>query len=845
MRAMVAAQAPKRVGARVRRALARHLGPPQARRRVLACGAHGAAEGPDPLGRHAARACARSRTRAPSSSCPSPTARSSSTASRRWPRPGIDEVGIIIAPETGDEIREATGDGSQFGVRITYIVQDEPAGLAHAVLTAEPFLGDDPFVMYLGDNLLQGGIDDLVDAFRAQRARRAHPAHAGARSRALRRRRARRRPRRRARREAAASRATNLALVGVYMFTRADPRRRARDRAVARAASSRSPTRSSTSSTPAGASSRTWSRAGGRTPAASRTCSRPTAWSSTRSTARVEGELVDSQCDGRVVIERGRAPGALDRPRARRSSARARALVDAYVGPYSAIGEDCVIEHAEVEHSILLAGSSVRDLDGRMESSLLGRNVHIARSDGQPRAYRFMVGDNSEIGIRRHRGEGRQVRPRAPQPARSGRGDAAGRVRQPAAASLPRRPRVRALRPPRDGRHDHPARRDGADAGRAARAAAGRCSTRSAAPYEQWDGRGWPGELAGRARPARGPRRAAGGVRRGRPPVGGVDGGEGARPQARGHAVRPRAGRVLCAPTAHTILDGPRRGRDVGRGDRCRAGARGRALGGALRRGAAGDRQLRRSEVALHARHARAVADLAAAGRRARSGCPRTRCCTLRRAGLVHDLGRLGVSNAIWDKRGPLGAGEWERVRMHPYLTERMLHPSAGAGAAGRARVQHRERLDGSGYPRGLAGAAISRPARILGAADAYQAMREPRPHRPPRSADRGRGRAARRVKAGRLDAEAVEAVLGAAGHRVSRRREGPAGLTRARGRGPQAARPRAVEQGDRAAPGDLAQDRRQPRRAHLPPRAPPRPRRSSPRSRARSRGGRPSVSAT
>src|SRR3954471_14617617 len=80
---------------------------------------------------------------------------------------GIEEVGIIIAPEPGDEIRAAAGDGEQFGVRITYIVQDEPAGLAHAVLTAEPFLGGDPFVMYLGDNLLQGGIADLVDAFRS------------------------------------------------------------------------------------------------------------------------------------------------------------------------------------------------------------------------------------------------------------------------------------------------------------------------------------------------------------------------------------------------------------------------------------------------------------------------------------------------------------------------------------------------------------------------------------------------------------------------------------------------------------------------------------------------------
>src|SRR3954462_2327988 len=79
---------------------------------------------------------------------------------------GIEEIGIIIAPETGDKIRDAAGDGSQFGIRTPYTAQDEPAGLAPAVLTAEPFLGDDPFVMYLGDNLLQGGIEDLVDAFR-------------------------------------------------------------------------------------------------------------------------------------------------------------------------------------------------------------------------------------------------------------------------------------------------------------------------------------------------------------------------------------------------------------------------------------------------------------------------------------------------------------------------------------------------------------------------------------------------------------------------------------------------------------------------------------------------------
>ena len=113
---------------------------------------------------------------------------------------------------------------------------------------------------------------------------------------------------------------------------------------------------------------------------------------------RVEGELTDSQIEGRVVVE----PGAvLERTTVRGPAiigAGAR-LVDAYIGPYTAIGRRCVIDSAEIEHSILLEGSSVKGLDGRMESSLLGRDVVIARGDRQPRAYRFMVGDSSEIGI--------------------------------------------------------------------------------------------------------------------------------------------------------------------------------------------------------------------------------------------------------------------------------------------------------------------------------------------------------------------------------------------------------------------------------------------------------------
>jgi HD-GYP domain-containing protein (c-di-GMP phosphodiesterase class II) len=107
-----------------------------------------------------------------------------------------------------------------------------------------------------------------------------------------------------------------------------------------------------------------------------------------------------------------------------------------------------------------------------------------------------------------------------------------------------------------------------------------------------------------------------------------------------------------------------------------------------------------------------------------------------------------------------------------------MLQQSAVLAPLGAIAVQHRERLEGSGYPRGLRGVAISRPARILGAADAYQAMREPRPHRSERPADEAAAELRADVKAGRLDADAVEAILGAAGHRVSRRRESAAGLT-------------------------------------------------------------------
>jgi HD-GYP domain-containing protein (c-di-GMP phosphodiesterase class II) len=175
--------------------------------------------------------------------------------------------------------------------------------------------------------------------------------------------------------------------------------------------------------------------------------------------------------------------------------------------------------------------------------------------------------------------------------------------------------------------------------------------------------------------------------------------------------------------------------------------------------------------------HSRGVADLA--GNAARVyGFGEQAARQIRLAGLVHDLGRLGVPNTIWDKHGPLNHAETERVRLHPYFTERMLACSPALAPLAAVAVQHHERLDGSGYPRGLSGAAISPESRLLAAADYYRSRIEPRPHRQASGADAAADQLRAEVKAGRLDAEAAAAVLSAAGHRVPRRQARPDGLT-------------------------------------------------------------------
>ncbi|MFN8131992.1 MAG: HD domain-containing phosphohydrolase [Solirubrobacteraceae bacterium] len=151
----------------------------------------------------------------------------------------------------------------------------------------------------------------------------------------------------------------------------------------------------------------------------------------------------------------------------------------------------------------------------------------------------------------------------------------------------------------------------------------------------------------------------------------------------------------------------------------------------------------------------------------------------VRHAALSLDLGRVGVSNAIWEKPGPLGLGDWERVQLHPYFTERAFAHAESLAPIGALAGAHHERLDGSGYHRQARAPGIDRAARILAAADAYQAMREPRPHRPARDAAEAQAELQREADAGRLCPQAVDAVLAAAGHRVPKRpRELPGGLT-------------------------------------------------------------------
>lgn len=175
--------------------------------------------------------------------------------------------------------------------------------------------------------------------------------------------------------------------------------------------------------------------------------------------------------------------------------------------------------------------------------------------------------------------------------------------------------------------------------------------------------------------------------------------------------------------------------------------------------------------------HSRGVAEVAR-GAALEMAMPPEDVAAVHRSGLVHDLGRAGIRESVWEKEGSLTPEDWERVRLHAYLSERILARPGVLARLGAIAALHHERLDGSGYHRGSLGASIPRAARILAAADTYHAMREPRPHRGPRTPAVAEQQLRQEARDGRLDAEAVEAVLAAADRPEPAPADWPAGLS-------------------------------------------------------------------
>jgi len=307
---------------------------------------------------------------------------------------GIREIGIIVG-DTQAEIKAAVGDGRRFGVKVTYIHQPEPLGLAHAVLTAEKYLAGDSFVMYLGDNLLKSGIKPLVDEFRKKKphamillAHVPNPSQFGvAELKAGRVKRLTEKPRRPK---------SDLALVGVYLF----------DRHVFQAAKAIKPSgRGELEITDAiqwlvdhnfrvlPQVVEGWWKDTGRVEDILEANRMVLDTLETRIQGRVDAA---SRVEFKVVIEKG--------ARIERSVIRGPAIIgenakviDSYIGPFTSIDRGCRVERAELEHSILLAGSELRDIPQRIEDSLVGRNVVIARGSRRPAVLRFVVGDASQV----------------------------------------------------------------------------------------------------------------------------------------------------------------------------------------------------------------------------------------------------------------------------------------------------------------------------------------------------------------------------------------------------------------------------------------------------------------
>ncbi len=314
---------------------------------------------------------------------------------------GIRDVGMIVAGPTdregtsAAEILAAVGDGSRFGLRVEYLPQEAPLGLAHAVKTAQPFLGDSPFVMFLGDNLIKDGIRRFVEEFEAERpdaqillAAVRNPQDFGvaelAGDRVVRLEEKPKQPR------------SDLALVGVYMFTPC-----IFDSVDAIRPSARGEleiTDAIQNLIDRGKRVRShvitgWWKDTGKIEdllEANRIVLSGLSGSvrgSVDHETLVEGTV--SVGEG-TVVERSRLRGPLV------IGANCR-LADCYIGPFTAIADGCTVERAEIEHSIVLERSRLTDVPVRLESSLIGRDVTVTASPARPRAHRLMVGDSSRV----------------------------------------------------------------------------------------------------------------------------------------------------------------------------------------------------------------------------------------------------------------------------------------------------------------------------------------------------------------------------------------------------------------------------------------------------------------
>ena len=310
---------------------------------------------------------------------------------------GIREIGVVVG-DTRQEIETAVGDGSAWGAEVTYISQNAPRGLAHAVLISEPFLGDEPFVMYLGDNLLAKGIVPFVEEFVATRPAAQilltpvpDPEQFGVAEledgRVIRLVEKPKEPK------------SNLALVGVYMFSPA----------VFESVKRITPSfRNELEITDAiqdlidrGLTVRPhivdgWWKDTGKLEdmfEANRLILETI-------TGRIDGSVDDaSRIEGKVIIEAGAVieDSVVRGPVIIGSGAH---IHRSYVGPFTAIMSDVEVRGSEIEHSIVMDGSTIIDLTDRISDSLIGRNVRIYRRPVKPAGHRFMPGDNSEIGIR-------------------------------------------------------------------------------------------------------------------------------------------------------------------------------------------------------------------------------------------------------------------------------------------------------------------------------------------------------------------------------------------------------------------------------------------------------------